>query len=69
MEHAVDIESVLGNLGPRAAALCYEFPQLVWAVDVAREATAHADDGDGCVGVHDWRNSVFLLGVEVLSPL
>jgi hypothetical protein len=49
---AVDVEPVLWNLGPRTPPLGQEVPQLLGAVDIAREATAHANNGDGCVGGH-----------------
>ena len=50
---AVDVEPVLGDFGPRTPPLGHEFPQFLWAVDVACESTAHANDGNRGVGSHD----------------
>jgi hypothetical protein len=57
---AVDIEPVFWDLGPRTPPLSQEVPQFLGVVDLAREATAHANDGDGCVSVH------FCFGVGLL---
>lgn len=46
---ALNVEPVLGYLGPCAPALGQEVPQFSRAVDIAGEATAHANNGDGGV--------------------
>lgn len=48
----VDVEPVLGDLGPRTAPFCEEIPELLGVIDVARESTTHANDGNGGVGSH-----------------
>ena len=52
MVKAVDVKPVLGDLGPRTSPLGHEIPQLLGAVDVASESTAHANNGNGGVGSH-----------------
>ncbi len=66
MIDAVKVEPRGRDFTPCTSAVCNQLPQLLWIANVAREPTAHADNGDGHVRIHGgyWYVEVF-----DLSPL
>ena len=62
MIYAFHVESRRRDLAPGTLTLGTEIPQLARVCDIASESTAHANDGNGRVVVHDDRRHVEVLG-------